>query len=104
MAVQSALTCSDAAATVRSDLAARRAAGVEAFRERFDRAQLEGDMPSYVDTQALAQDAGITLSQFEYYFYGACLRDWEKESEFMNGLLARTWDNSESHAGGRRVR
>jgi len=54
MAVQSALTCSDAAATVRSDLAARRAAGVEAFRERFDRAQLEGDMPSDVDTQALA--------------------------------------------------
>jgi AcrR family transcriptional regulator len=54
MAVQSALTGSDAAAAVRSDLAARRAAGVEAFRERFDRAQLDGDMPADVDTQALA--------------------------------------------------
>ena len=39
MAVQSALTCSDAAAAVRSDLAARRVAGVDAFRERFDRAR-----------------------------------------------------------------
>ena len=54
MAVQSALTCSDAAAAVRSDLAARRVAGVNAFRERFDRAQAEGDLPADVDTQALA--------------------------------------------------
>jgi hypothetical protein len=54
MAVQSALTCSDAAAAVRSDLAARRMAGVDAFRERFDRAQLDGDLPADVDTRALA--------------------------------------------------
>jgi AcrR family transcriptional regulator len=54
MAVQSALTGSDGAAAVRSDLAARRVAGVNAFRERFDRAQLDGDMPADVDTQALA--------------------------------------------------
>ncbi|MCU1467734.1 MAG: TetR family transcriptional regulator [Actinomycetia bacterium] len=54
MAVQSALTCSDASAAVRSDLAARRMAGVDAFRERFDRAQLDGDLPADVDTRALA--------------------------------------------------
>ena len=54
MAVQSALTCSDASAAVRSDLAARRVAGVDAFRERFDRAQLDGDLPADVDTRALA--------------------------------------------------
>ena len=54
MIVQSALTCSDAAAAVRSDVAARRVAGVDAFHERFDRAQLDGDMPADVDTQALA--------------------------------------------------
>jgi AcrR family transcriptional regulator len=54
MVVQSALTCSDAAAAVRSNLAARRVAGVDAFRERFDRAQADGDMPADVDTQALA--------------------------------------------------
>src|SRR5260370_5447494 len=54
MAVQSALTCSDAAAAVRSHLAARRVAGVDAFRERFDRAQADRDLPADVDTQALA--------------------------------------------------
>jgi aminopeptidase len=40
-------------------------------------------------THALAQDAGMPLAQFEDFFYGACLRDWDKESEFMHGLLAR---------------
>ncbi|WP_089102858.1 TetR/AcrR family transcriptional regulator [Streptomyces hyaluromycini] len=54
MAVQSVLACSDAGAALRTDLAGRREAGVDAFRERFDRAQLDGDMPADVDTQALA--------------------------------------------------
>jgi len=54
MAVHSGLCCSDAAAAIRSDLAARRVAGVDAFRERFDRAQLDGDLPPDVDTRALA--------------------------------------------------
>ena len=54
MAVQSALTCSDAASAVHADLSARRVAGLDAFRERFDRAQLDGDLPADVDTQALA--------------------------------------------------
>ena len=54
MAVQSSLTCSHASAAVRSDLAARRVAGVDAFRERFDRAQRDGDLPADVDTRALA--------------------------------------------------
>jgi hypothetical protein len=54
MAVHSGLCSSDAAAALRSDLAARRVAGVDAFRERFDRAQLDGDLPADVDTQALA--------------------------------------------------
>jgi AcrR family transcriptional regulator len=54
MVVQSALTCSEEAAAVRSGLAARRVAGVDAFRERFDRAQADGDMPADVDTEALA--------------------------------------------------
>jgi AcrR family transcriptional regulator len=54
MAVHSGLCSSDAAAAIRSDLAARRVAGVDAFRERFDRAQLDGDLPADVDTYALA--------------------------------------------------
>jgi AcrR family transcriptional regulator len=54
MAVQSALSCSDAAATVCSDLATRRMAGVDAFRQRFEKAQADGDLPVDVDPQALA--------------------------------------------------
>jgi AcrR family transcriptional regulator len=54
MVVQSALTCGDAAESVRSDLAARRVAGVDGFRERFDRAQADGDLPADIDTHALA--------------------------------------------------
>ena len=54
MAVQSALTCSDAAAAVHSDLAARRVAGVDAFRERFDRAQADGDFALDLGSQSPA--------------------------------------------------
>jgi aminopeptidase len=34
-------------------------------------------------TQALAQDAGMTLAEFEDFVYGACLRDWDAETERM---------------------
>jgi aminopeptidase len=40
-------------------------------------------------TQALAQDAGLTLGQFEDVLYGACLIDWEQTGERMRGLLER---------------
>jgi aminopeptidase len=39
-------------------------------------------------TNALAQEAGMPLSAFEDFFYAACLRDWEAESESMHRLLA----------------
>ena len=37
-------------------------------------------------TPALAQEAGMSLAAFENFFYGACLRDWDEESKFMNRL------------------
>ena len=40
-------------------------------------------------TNALAQEAGMPLAAFEDFFYGACLRDWDAESESMHRLLAR---------------
>src|SRR5260370_4385768 len=54
MALQAALTCSDAAAAFRADLPARRGAGVTAFRARFERAQLHRDLPGDCDTPSLA--------------------------------------------------
>jgi aminopeptidase len=40
-------------------------------------------------TNALAQEAGMSLAEFEEFFYGACLRDWDEESKTMNRLLER---------------
>ncbi|HKP17902.1 MAG TPA: aminopeptidase [Gaiellaceae bacterium] len=40
-------------------------------------------------TNALAQEAGMALEEFEDFFYTACLRDWDAESEAMKRLLER---------------
>jgi aminopeptidase len=40
-------------------------------------------------TNAYAQEAGMPLAAYEDFFYGACLRDWDAESEGMRRLLAR---------------
>jgi aminopeptidase len=40
-------------------------------------------------TNALAQEAGMPLADFEDFVYGACLRDWDAESQEMHRLLAR---------------
>lgn len=34
-------------------------------------------------TRALAQEAGMSLSEYEDFVYGATIRDWEKEAEIM---------------------
>jgi aminopeptidase len=40
-------------------------------------------------TNGLAQEAGLPLHEFEDFFYGACLRDWDEESKFMHRLNDR---------------
>jgi aminopeptidase len=41
----------------------------------------------YFPTAGAAQDAGMTLEQFEDFLYGACLLDWEAEVESWRRLL-----------------
>ncbi|MGE3806694.1 MAG: TetR/AcrR family transcriptional regulator [Gemmataceae bacterium] len=53
--VQGALTCGDAAAPARREMARQRAAGEEALRDRFQRAIDEGDLPRGSDAAALAR-------------------------------------------------
>ena len=53
--VQGALACGDEARPLRQELAARRAAHVEMFRARMERAQEEGDLPADADPAALSQ-------------------------------------------------
>jgi aminopeptidase len=40
-------------------------------------------------TSALAQEAGMSVAEFETFFYDACLRDWERESASMQRLVER---------------
>lgn len=40
-------------------------------------------------TQALAQEAGLTLQAYEDVLYAACLRDWDAEGEQMKRYLER---------------
>ncbi|MGE5148311.1 MAG: TetR/AcrR family transcriptional regulator [Candidatus Eiseniibacteriota bacterium] len=55
LVVQGALACGDDADPLRIELAARRAANVEMFRARLERAQAEGDLPKDADPAALAR-------------------------------------------------
>ena len=52
--VQGALACGDSAAPVRRELVKRRAASEASLRERFERAQSEGDLPPDSDPAVLA--------------------------------------------------
>jgi len=45
-------------------------------------------------TPGLAQEAGLSLHQFEDFLYGACLLDWDAERERMN-QYARHFDDAE---------
>ena len=40
-------------------------------------------------TQALAQDAGMPLAEFEDFLYGACLLDWDEQGRTMRRLADR---------------
>jgi aminopeptidase len=40
-------------------------------------------------TEALAQEAGMTLADYADFVYGACLLDWERERERMSGYAER---------------
>jgi AcrR family transcriptional regulator len=55
LAVQGALSCGDAAETIKQELMARRAKGEADLRERFARAQAEGDLPANADAADLAR-------------------------------------------------
>lgn len=46
-------------------------------------------------TNALAQEAGMTLPQFEDFLYGACLLDWDAEGRRMRAYAERFEDVDE---------
>ena len=46
-------------------------------------------------TKALAQEAGMTLFEFEEFLFGACLLDWDAEAEQMRRIADRLDQASE---------
>jgi aminopeptidase len=69
----------------------RRALGKKATAPFFRRTMTD-EIPwvgCQYPTNALAQEAGMSLAAFEDFFYDACLRDWDEESKAMHRLLAR---------------
>ena len=52
-------------------------------------------------TAALAQDAGMSLTDFENFLYGACLLDWDAERERMSAYAARFDEAEEVRIVGR---
>jgi aminopeptidase len=52
-------------------------------------------------TNALAQEAGMTLREFEQFLYGACLLDWDAEAERMRRIAERLTEAREVRITGR---
>ncbi len=62
LAVQGALSCGEAAESIKNELCGRRAAGEAALRARFERAKADGDLNAEADPQALARFV-VTVQQ-----------------------------------------
>ena len=60
--VQSALACGEQGEMVKQELIARRTAACAAWRQRFDRAKKEGDLPADSDPAALARYLSAVIS------------------------------------------
>jgi aminopeptidase len=54
-------------------------------------------------TEALAQDAEMSLTEYENFFYNACLQDWRKISKLTKKILAKFKENSQVHLIGKNV-
>jgi AcrR family transcriptional regulator len=61
LAVQGALTCGEAAESIKQELMSRRASGEEDLRRRFERAAAEGDLPAGSDPADLARYVSAIL-------------------------------------------
>jgi AcrR family transcriptional regulator len=86
--VQGALVCGNAADSVRRELAARRAAGVAALRERFERAVSEGDLPAGSDPADLARYVATVMHGMAVQAAGGASRE---ELRRVMELALRAW-------------
>jgi aminopeptidase len=75
-----------------TDLAPERFRLVKQAEHHFYLRTMAGEIPwvsCAYPTEGLAQDAGLTLGQFEEVLYGACLIDWDTQGERMRRYAER---------------
>jgi aminopeptidase len=80
-----------------SDLSPERREILQRRAEPLQRRQMSMDVPWVIceyPTNAAAQEAGMTLAEFEEFVYGAVLRDWDLELVRMS-QIAKVFDGAE---------
>jgi AcrR family transcriptional regulator len=88
LAVQGALSCGDAAESIKQELMARRANGEQDLRKRFERAIAEGDLPAGSDASDLARYISAILQGMAVQAAGGTSRAQLRK---IAEMALRTW-------------
>ena len=88
LAVQGALSCGDAAESIKQELMSRRANGEEDLRRRFERAIAEGDLPEGSDAADLARYISAILQGMAVQAAGGTTREQLRK---IAEMTLRTW-------------
>jgi AcrR family transcriptional regulator len=97
LAVQGALSCGDAAESIRQELMLRRANGELDLRRRFDRAVAEDDLPAGSDAADLARYISAILQGMAVQAAGGATREQLRK---IADMALRTWPPPPSVANG----
>ena len=88
LAVQGALSCGDAAESIKQELVSRRAKGEQDLRQRFERAIAEGDLPPGSDAADLAAYLSAILQGMAVQAAGGTTRAQLRK---IAEMALRTW-------------
>jgi AcrR family transcriptional regulator len=88
LVVQGALACGEEAEPVRRELVRLRQAAVTAFRERFERAVQDGDLPKGTDCAGLARYVATVLNGLAVQ---AASGATEKDLRLVSALAMQAW-------------
>ena len=96
LAVQGALSCGDAAESIKQELMSRRAKGEQDLRQRFERAIAEGDLPEGSDAADLAAYLSAILQGLAVQAAGGTTREQLRK---IAEMALRTWPPPSSGVG-----
>jgi AcrR family transcriptional regulator len=98
LSINGALTCGEAADSIKQELRTRRAAWEEDLRVRLDRAKTEGDLPAKADATALARYIATMMQGIAVQAVGGTTReDLKKIAE----MVLATWPPGHRWRAGR---